>query len=56
MKSIWEDPNKEIFINDSNISHFVSEINNNKKLFNDFNLYSLFQFVLELCLYITKDK
>lgn len=56
MKSIWKDPNKEVFINDNTISYFISEINNNKKSFSDFNLYSLFQFILELCLYITKDK
>ena len=56
MKSIWEDPNKEVFVNDSNIPQLVLDIHVLNKSLEDFNLQSLFRFVLELCLYISKDK
>lgn len=56
MKNIWADEEGNALFNDANIGQYIHQLQQNKISLDSFNLNSLFNFILCLCLHLPKDK
>lgn len=56
MKNIWSNEDGNVLFNDTNISQYIYQLQQNKISLDSLNLNSLFSLILCLCQYLPKDK